>query len=135
MAAELAHWRWKFVVESDGLRDSQVVTEHTFFRARFTGLELDLTLPPWSVQRTTWRHPTDDAPCQEVASAARALDPPVQAIRYESARREGGACNAVFDLGTLRLPRQSLQQTWICKTTRQRVLWSHDTGSLQFEME
>ncbi|GAC1530121.1 MAG: RES family NAD+ phosphorylase [Ramlibacter sp.] len=134
VAAELARWRWKFLVDSHALRETQLVTEHTFFRARFTGLELDVTAPPWSAQRTTWRDPDEYAPCQEVAAQARALKPPVQVIRYESARRDGGACEAVFDVRTLRLSRQPVQQTWTCKTTLDRVLWSHESGSLQFEM-
>jgi hypothetical protein len=133
VAAEVAHWRWRFFMDSDGLRDGQVLTEHTFFQARFDGLELDISGPPWSADRDIWRHPQDYAPCQELAAAARAAAPPVQAIRYESARREGGLCEVVFDVRTLSRPGPHLQQTWTCKTTKDRVLLSHDADLLQFE--
>lgn len=135
VAAELAHWRWRFFMDSDGLRDEELVTEHTFFRARFSGLELDITAPPWTTHRAAWRHPDDYTHCHALAAHVRhQTQPPVQAIRYESARREGGLCEAVFDLRALALPRRPLQQTWTCKTTRTRVLWSNDTDSLQFDM-
>ncbi|GAB3651711.1 RES family NAD+ phosphorylase [Ramlibacter alkalitolerans] len=134
VAAEIAYWRWRFFMDSDGLREEQVLTEHTFFQARFEGLELDLTAAPWAAERATWRDPQNYAACQELARAARAVAPPVQAIRYESARREGGWCEVVFDPRSLRRPRQHLQQTWTCKTTKQRVLLSHDTDRLQFDM-
>jgi hypothetical protein len=135
VAAELAYWRWRFFMDSDGLRGEQLVTEHTFFRARFTGRELDLTQPPWTAQRARWRDPADYGACHALASHVRALKPPVQSVRYESARREGAFCQVVFEAGALAMPRQHLQQTWICKITAQRVLWSHDADRLQFEMQ
>lgn len=135
VAAELAHWRWRFLMDSDGLRDAALVTEHTFFKARFDGLELDLTAPPWAQLRSTWRHPRDYAACHDLAAQAVALAPPVQAIRYESARREGGSCDVVFDVRALRLPRVPVQQTWVCKATRDRVLWSHDSDRLEFAVD
>lgn len=134
VAAEIAHWRWKFFMDSDGLRDEQLVTEHTFFHAQFSGLELDITQPPWAQQRDTWRDLADYSQCHQLAAAARAATPPVQAIRYESARREGGTCEVVFDVRTLSMPRPHMQQTWTCKTTRDRVLLSHDRDRMQFEM-
>lgn len=134
VAAELAHWRWKFFMDSDGLREEQLVTEHTFFQARFTGSELDLTQPPWNQHRATWRHPDDYGPCHELALQARGSGPAVQAIRYESARREGGICQVVFAPQCLAMPHRHLQQTWTCKTTRELVLLSHDDESYQFEM-
>lgn len=134
VAAEVAHWRWKFFMDSDGLRGEQLVTEHTFFQARFGGRELDLTLPPWGEQRDTWRQPDNYAACQELASQVRQLQPPVQAIRYESARRAGGMCQVVFAPQTLTMPNTQRQQTWICKTTLPLVLLSHDHESYQFDM-
>lgn len=134
VAAELAHWRWRFFMDSDGLREQQVITELTFFQARFAGTELDLTQPPWSERRADWRHPDDHSHCHALAAHVRSLDPPVQAIRYESARREHGLCEVVFDVRTLAIPDPGLQQTWTCKTTRERVLLSHDGEWLQFEM-
>lgn len=134
VAAEVAHWRWRFLVESEGLREGQFLTELTFFQARFSGHELDLTQAPWHRHRAAWRHPADYTACQALAAAARGQAPPVQSIRYESARREGGLCQVVFDPHSLALPRPGLQQTWACKITRQRVLLSHDTERLQFEM-
>lgn len=134
VAAEIAHWRWKFFMDSEGLRDEQLLTEHTFFQACFAGLELDITGPPWDQQRSAWRHPEDYGPCHDLATAAREMAAPVQAIRYESARREGGMCQVVFDVRTLSMPNLHMQQTWTCKTTRDRVLLAHDEEGLQFEM-
>jgi hypothetical protein len=41
----------------------------------------------------------------------------------------------VFDVQALAIPNPGVQQTWTCKTTKQRVLLSHDVDRLQFEME
>ena len=131
VAAELGYWRWRFFIDSDGLRDEQVVTELTFFQARFDGLELDLTAPPWSAHRSTWRDPDDYAACQRLGAAVRTQQPPVAAIRYESARRESGLCQVVFEPGSLSMPQQHLQQTWTCKTTRERVLLVHGDDRLE----
>lgn len=133
VAAELAYWRWRFFMDSDGLRDGRVITELSFFRSRFDGAELDITQPPWSICRDTWRG-DDYAACQALAAHLRGLEPPVQAIRYESARREGAACQVVFDVHALTLPNPVVQQTWTCKVTSERVLMSRDGESLQFDM-
>lgn len=132
VAAEVAYWRWRFFMDSDGLRDEQLVTEHTFFQARFAGLELNIAVAPWDVHRTVWRHPNDYTACHQLAERLRQVTPPIGAVRYESARREAGMCEAVFDPRSLSLPRAHLQQTWICKTTRELVLIAHDGETLEF---
>jgi hypothetical protein len=134
VAAELAHWRWKFFMDSDGLREGSLVTELTFFQARFAGSELDITRLPWAEQRARWRHGEDYSSCHQLAAAVRALRPPLQAIRYESARREGSCCEVVFDVHALSLAKLHLQQTWTCKTTKHTVLLSHDREILEFAM-
>jgi hypothetical protein len=132
VAAEVAFWRWRFLMDSDGLRGQQVLAELTFFQAAFDGTELDITQPPWSTHRATWRA-NDYTQCHALAAAVRALDEPPQAIRYESARREGGLCQAVFDPQALAIRKPAPQQTWVCKTTAQRVLMTHESDRLQFE--
>ena len=128
----MAYWRWQFLLDSDGPRDEQIVTEHTFFQALFHGRELDIMRAPWTKYREAWRHSTEYASCHELASHVRAAAPPIHAIRYESARREGGACEVVFDVRTLSMPNPNLRQTWVCKTTRDRVLLTHDGDWLEF---
>ncbi|MDB5942876.1 MAG: hypothetical protein JWQ13_2442 [Ramlibacter sp.] len=133
VAAELAYWRWKFLVESDGLRQAQVVTEHTFFQAQFRGLELDLTAQPWARLRDVLRHGDNYSACQKLAREVRERStPPIAALHYESARREGGLCEAVLVPRALSLPSLHLQQTWICKTTRQLVMFRHDDEALEY---
>ncbi len=135
VAAELAWWRWKFLVESDGLRDAQLVTEHTFFQAQFKGVELDLTAPPWLALRDLLRHGQDYSACHRLAQAARErVTPAIAALRYESARREGGLCEAVLAPRALSLPALHLQQTWVCKTTRHLVMFRHDDDALEYDM-
>jgi len=132
VAAELAWWRWKFLVESDGLRDEQLVTEHTFFQAQFKGVELDLTAPPGAVARCAAARrgllgvPPAGPPVRDRSN------PAIAALRYESARRERGLCEAVFIPQSLSLPSLHLQQTWICKTTRHLVMFSHDADALEY---
>lgn len=111
VAAELAHWRWKFFIDSDAFEGEQLVTEHTFFQAHFRGSELDITVPPASEHRGVWRDPNDYSACHALATRVRSLASPVQAIRYESARREGGLCQVVFDVRALAIPDPNLQQT------------------------
>lgn len=133
VAAELAYWRWKFLVESDGLRDAQLLTEHTFFQAQFRGLELDLTASPWVKLRTVLRDGGDYAVCHALARQVRGRPAPaIAALRYESARREGGACEAVLVARSISLPSMHLQQTWVCKTTRHHVMLRHDDDALEY---
>jgi hypothetical protein len=127
-AAEVAYWRWRFLAASDGLRDRELMTEHTFFQAHVRGKAVDLTELPWVLQRPRWTEDADYRATQELAQAARAEG--VQWIRYESVRHPDGRCAAVFDIEALRLPDPPVQQTWHCKTTLGSVLLVH--GSDRF---
>ena len=115
------------------LREAQLVTEHTFFQALFRGLELDLMAPPWAGLRNVWRDGEDYSACHRLARNVRELtSPAIAAIRYESARREGGACEAVLVARSLSLPALHLQQTWVCKTTRHLVMLTHEDDALEY---
>ncbi len=135
VCAEVAYWRWRFLQDSDGLRGDQVITGHTLFKASFAGVELDLTKVPWRALRTVWRDPVDAAACHALADAVRAATPAIDAIRYESARRENGMCAAVFRAGALTIREPNAQQTWICKTTVKSVLFTSKAngGSMAFD--
>lgn len=134
VAAEVAYWRWRFFMDSDGLREEQLLTEHTFFQARFAGRELDLTAAPWNEHRDGWRHLDDYSECQDLAGRVREVRPPIAGIRYESARREGGICGVVFEAMALGLPEPQVQQTWVSKTTKELVLFAHERGVVEFRM-
>lgn len=136
VAAELAYWRWKFLVESDGLRGEQLLTEHTFFQAQFRGIELDLTAQPWARLRAVLRHGDDYTVCHQLARQVReSASPVIAALHYESARREGGLCQAVLAPRALSLPSLHLQQTWTCKTTRHLVMFRHDDEALEYAFD
>ncbi|MCE1163232.1 MAG: RES family NAD+ phosphorylase [Thiomonas sp.] len=135
VCAEMAYWRWRFLQDSDGLRGDQVITEHTLFKASFAGTELDLTAAPWDALRSSWRDPEDYSACHALADAVRGATPVIDAIRYESARRENGMCAAVFHAGALTIRELNAQQTWICKTTAKTVFFTSKAngGSMAFD--
>ncbi|HEV2008111.1 MAG TPA: RES family NAD+ phosphorylase [Burkholderiales bacterium] len=114
--AEVAYWKWRFLMDSAALAARALLTQHTFFRARVHGACVDLTLKPWNASERDWRHRTDYAACQSLSDAARAHD--VAWIRYASARAPGGVCGAVLKIKALSLRPAFAQQTWACKTTR-----------------
>ncbi|HWI82945.1 RES family NAD+ phosphorylase [Ramlibacter sp.] len=133
VAAELAYWRRRFLLDSEGLAGQELVTEYTFFQARFAGRELDLMAAPWRARREQWRDPHSYAACHRLAAQLRSRPQwAIAAIRYESARRESAPCEVVFDPARLSLPIPNAQQTWICKTTRDLVLFSRERETLEF---
>lgn len=114
--AEVAYWRWRFLMDSDGLRGQALHTEHTFFQARVRGRSLDLTAAPWKSAARAWTQKTVYSACQDLGAEARSRG--VAWIRYASVRLPGGTCGAVLDPTALSLREGFEQQTWDCKTAR-----------------
>lgn len=135
VCAELAWWRWRFLRDSEGLREESLITEHTLFKARFEGVELDLMRPPWDALRARWRDPRDYTDCHALAEALREGPADIDAIRYESARRERAACAAVLRPRALSIPELHAQQTWTCKVGPRRVLFTSKTGGATLSFE
>lgn len=130
--AEVGYWRWRFLMDSDGLRERSLFVEFTVFQARIDGTAVDLTQPPWVRARPLWTHPSDYTACQALAKAARARE--VRWIHYASVRDpEQGICGAALDPRALSLPRATVQQTWAARVQRDVVAFSHGRDTLEFE--
>ncbi len=131
--AETAYWRWRFVMDSNGLRDAELLTEHTVFAAQVAGIGVDLMIVPWSRSRKLWTHPNDYSATQSLAVAARSRG--LQVLRYESARDPGGACCAVLDVQALQNVDLASQQTWHCRTTSAAVRMIHGSEGHEWRFE
>jgi RES domain len=127
--AEVAYWRWRFLTDSAGLQDDELLTEHTFFHAAVAGRAIDLSAAPWSAAAAFWTQPLDYSATQALAESAAAHG--VQWLHYTSVRDAGGTCAAVLDPGALDDIDLNSQQTWHCRTTRQAVRLVH--GADRFE--
>ena len=131
--AESAYWRWRFLVESSGLQNEELLTEHTVFAAAVHGPAIDLAAKPWNASRRHWTHPDDYTSPQNLADAARERG--VGWLRYESARDPGGVCCAVFSPDMLSGPDLKSQQTWHCRATRDGVRMIHDSDRFEWSMK
>jgi RES domain len=131
---EVAYWRWRFLMDSEGLRDGELVTEHTLFQARVRGRVIDLSREPWARAADAWTQRDDYRACQSLARAARAAGR-VQWIRYASVRDAGGICAAVFEAACLALPEPLAMQSWVCKVTRGRALMLHDVDRIEVALD
>lgn len=130
--AEVGYWRWRFLMDSDGLRDRRLFVEFTVFEARIAGVVVDLTKPPWVRAKTLWTNPSDYTACHEMAAAARERG--VQWIRYASVRDPAhGFCGAALDPSALSLPRPTVQQTWAARAQADMVAFSHSGTTLEFD--
>jgi hypothetical protein len=129
--AEVGYWRWRFLIDSEGLRDQATLVEFTVFQARVKGSSIDLTSDPWRAARALWMDPSDYRACHELAAAAR--ERAVQWIRYASVRHpDHGSCGAVLAPQALLLPRTTLQQTWAARIRVDSVTFSHDGEVIEF---
>lgn len=129
--AEVAYWKWRFLVDSSGLAAGALHTQHTFFRAQVAGRCINLVGRPWIATRAQWQHPSDYGACHRLAAAAHTHG--VDWIRYASVRRAGGVCGVVLAPTALVLEPGHPQQTWACKTTRSQVFLQHEGTAWGFD--
>ena len=109
--SEMAFARLLFFADSPATPWPGNAIEHTVFQVRFrTDRGLDLLAPPFAAERARWTHPTDYAPCQDLADAARAAG--VQAIRYPSARDARGVNLALLACAAFAVTAPLERQTW-----------------------
>lgn len=128
--AEVGYWRWRFLTDSDGLKNGELRFENTLFQARTAGMQIDLSRSPWDALIAHWRDPQDYLACQTLADAARTRG--VQWIQYGSARQPEGQCAAVFDARCLTLHEPNHQETWTCKVTATTVIFRHRGEGFSF---
>jgi hypothetical protein len=127
--AEVAYWKWRFLMDSEALAKGALQTEHTFFKARARGRCADLTVAPWTAAAAAWTHRSDFRECQALAEAARGRD--LGWIRYAAARASG-FCGAVLKPQALALVEPFAQQTWACKTSAAGA-WMQRAGGERYD--
>lgn len=128
--AEVAYWKWRFLVDSEGLREDALHTEHTFFMAKVRGRCADLTAAPWKAATRAWTHKAEFGECQSLADEARSHD--LAWIRYASVRVADGICGAVLTPAALSLEEPFEQQTWACKTVSEGA-WLQRAGGGRYD--
>lgn len=121
-AAEVAYWRWRFIMDSAGLVRASLITRHTFFQAQVQGPCVDLMALPWSRHAKAWQHPNDYSATQALAEAA--ADQGVHWIRYASVRDPGGVCAVALVPAALSARTPLPESRWHCKATRSSVMMS-----------
>ena len=128
--AELGFWRWRFLMDSEGL-ESLGPSPQTVFRAAIAGRLVDLTAPPFVRARAEWTHPKDYAPSQRFARLAR--EARIDAIRYESVRDPQHAAAVAVLRPSCFKPRRPLEQcAWFLTVRRNAVIWQREGVSDEF---
>lgn len=134
VCAEIAYWRHRFILDSAGLLEVDLLTEHTLFQAELRGPALNLMGSPWNQNKALWTHGSDYTATQALAFEAQHRG--VQWLMYESVRAPGEACAVAFVQEALFEPPQGIdvtRQRWHCKATRNKVMLAGD--AVRFEWD
>lgn len=134
VCAEIAYWRHRFILDSAGLHEEALLTDHTLFQAEVRGPSLDLMVWPWNQARPQWTHGSDYSSTQALAAEAQRRG--VMWLQYESVRAPGEACAVAFVQEALFEPTQGLdatRQAWHCKATRHSVMLVGAAGRFEWE--
>jgi len=108
---EMAFHRLLFFADSPATPWPADAGDYTAFSVRFrTRAALDLLRSPFDTERARWTHPTEYAPCQALADAAR--DAAVDVVRYPSARDAGGVNVALLTCAAFAVREPIERQTW-----------------------
>ena len=128
--AEMGYRRWRFVADSDGLREI-AASPQTLFQTAARGTAIDLQQAPFTARAALWTHPADYTATQAVGRAAR--DAAVAIIFYESVRDpEAGTCVAVLSPAALHPKRPIVQETWHLTVTGEGVIWQRENHRFVF---
>jgi hypothetical protein len=128
--AEMGYWRWRFVMDSEGLREIPA-SPQTLFQLGSRGSALDLRQPPLDQRAALWTDPVDYAATQALGRAAREVDTAL--LLYRSVRDpESGTCVAVLRPGALRPKRPLARETWHLTVTLQGTIWKRESQRFVF---
>ncbi|MCS6766377.1 MAG: RES family NAD+ phosphorylase [Candidatus Protistobacter heckmanni] len=130
--AEVGYWRWRFLMNSDGLREGEVKSEHPLFQAKANGRHIDLGRPPWDSASRLWRDPDDYSHCHALAEQSRARG--IDWIRYRSARHPQGECGGIFNPHALSLHEPTKRENWICRVTKRGAIFRHDRLGISIDL-
>lgn len=131
--AEMGYWRWRFVVDSEGLSDLPA-SPQTVFQIGARGTAIHLDRPPLDSRAAAWTSPDDYTATQLLGREARAVG--IELIFYTSVRdREAGTCVAVLDPKALKPRRPVSQQTWYLTITPTSVIWQRHGERFVFGFE
>jgi len=112
-------------LDSAGLNQLELSTEHSMYQARVNGVAIDLLLQPWAQAEEMWMHPSSYQDTQELGQLARQSGC-VAWIRYKSVRALVKTCGAVFDPKALRMITPDMQyEQWYCHVSKDRVTFSN----------
>ena len=131
--AELAYWRWRFLMDSPQLAMLGPAPQ-SLFQAAVRTATADLTRPPFSRDARRWQAPDDYSATQRFGKVARGAG--IGLILYRSVRDPGpGVCGAVLRPEAFR-PREptSPAQTWLLTVTREFATWQRDRDAFEFDM-
>ena len=129
--AEVGFWRWRFLMDSDGLKSLALHAQLTFFQAKVAGKSVDLTTHPWSSAEPLWSS-RNYAASHAMSDEGRQQG--LQWIRYRSTLGTKGMCGAVLSPQALSLRSDFAQQTWACKFTAGGVFMQQgNNASYQFD--
>ena len=110
--AEAAYYAMRFFSAAAGV-ELPITTIERFGFSIPISVEraVDLTAPPLNRGRALWTRAQDYGPCQQLATAARAIN--AQLIRYESVRDPGKGANvALLDPGAFQRPVPYPERSW-----------------------
>jgi len=132
--AELGYWRWKFLKDAVDLDRIEPVA-HAAFRAEVAIQAVNLQRPPIDEDAAIWQHPTDYAPTQQFAYAAREAN--VGGILYRSVRDpQPSWCLALLMSAGFAKPKPHAErQTWYLAMSPREATLRRDTESMQFSAE
>jgi RES domain len=129
--AELGYWRWRFLTDSEGLRELGPAPQ-TVFQAGIDGRVVDLTRAPFKRERARWTDRNDYGATQQLAVIIREAG--VSAIRYESVRDPEHAAAVVVLRAEIFKPARPLeQQSWFLTVKRERVTWQREEEVFEFD--
>lgn len=129
--AEAGYWRWRFLIDSEGLKDKEVRVELTLFQARAQGSCIDLTSEPWNALQHLWRDPLNYTECHSLAESARTSG--INWLRYRSTRWPKGMCAAILSPSVLSRPHPERIQTWRCRISATALHFVHEKTWLSFK--
>lgn len=128
LLAEVAFYRWTFLLGMKKPFDDRVISQHTEFEANYKGTKAyDLTAAPFGAHEKTLRHKSRYQPCQVLGSVLR--EKQADLIVYRCARTDRSERNVALYKPSALVSRKHLAAApWLCETTADSVTFSGRGG-------